>query len=156
MLVYDNACNLWYSAARRAPVILQSTRVIVDRFHWLKGHKCCGIFDADRHVDMDNTRSESAEAINSFIDRAKNFMQHLSWPNFVSFLRVRFAIRNYFSVLRDRDAYGDDSEVRRLFDLFSNDMKCRNCELCQCMDTEEAWISTIKKTITRKISIRDV
>lgn len=77
------------------------------------------MFDADHYPDMDNTISESGEAINAFIQRAKSFMQYLSWENFICFLRVRFAIRYYVPVLEDRKLYREDSDVNDVTSLSS-------------------------------------
>lgn len=91
------------------------------------------MFDADRYPDMDNTRSDIGESINSLFEREKRFLQFLPWPNFTCFLRVRFANTNYVSVLRARGTYGEDSDVSDLFDLVSTDIKCRQFGLSNSM-----------------------
>lgn len=104
-------------------------RVIVDRFHWITGQKRGGVFDADRYPEMDNKRSESGESMNALIERAKTFMQYLSCPNFVCFLRVRFAVRNYVSLLRDRGVYAEDSDIATVFESFRHEVRCKDCHL---------------------------
>lgn len=132
--------------------MVQVKRPIVDRFHWIIRHNCGGFLDADRYAEMDNKRFESGEATNAFIESVKNSMQYRSWQKLICFLPVRYAIRNYVSGLRDCKLYWEDDEIGVLFEQFSNDMCCQQCDLCALLLDEDA----LKRATRTSVNLTEV
>jgi hypothetical protein len=68
-VIYENACHLFARILIRQPLILLGKRIVVDRFHHIKGH-CCGCsFGADGLPDLDKSCTSNVECLNKLLRR---------------------------------------------------------------------------------------
>jgi hypothetical protein len=68
-VIYDNACHLFASILIRLPLRLLGRRIVVNRFHHIKGHSCGCSFGADGLPDLDKSCTSTVACLNKLLRR---------------------------------------------------------------------------------------
>lgn len=76
-IVYDNACNLFYSVLLRFPLTLRGRGLVVDSFHKGKGHTCGPSFDKRTDESMDGAQLSVGESLNRRMKEVGNSVMYV-------------------------------------------------------------------------------
>ena len=83
VIVYDNACHLHTYCLNREPKRFQTTRFVVDRFHW-RGHKGCSLgYCMDQYTALHSLNSQVNEQANAGLQHIKGQLAYMSIDNFM-------------------------------------------------------------------------
>lgn len=133
---YDNACNLYDYTLLRAPFLLRTCRLIVDRFHF-QGHSCSNHYNPDRYESLVDERSVAAEVMNSVLEISASFIRYLKGENKRTYLRILFTMHNFAYNLKD-DLNRNELPLLDIGSFHNRRFPC-TCLMCLLMDDSDLW-----------------
>lgn len=94
---------------------------------------------------QDNPQKRAQKRIIGLLDSLRQKYRHvfLLIPMSNNFVRLYLHF-----LLTDRGVYGEDSDISVLYEKFSDEMMCDDCELCQFHADSGPWKGETEKSIT--------
>lgn len=127
-VVYDAACNLLWCALQRVPMLLRGKRVIVDTFHYRKGHTCGATFTASTVHELDGARLSVGEALNKRLKEVGSSARYARPELFIVHVALRAITFNLQARWRRRTRHAD-TEGANINAEYNRICPC-DCERC--------------------------
>ena len=127
-IVYDNACNLFYSVLLRLPLTLRGRRIVVDSFHKGKGHTCGPSFDKRTDESLDGARLSVGESLNRRMKEVSNSIMYVRPEHFILYVGLRIVFYNLKAKWRKKfgEAHAEEANLHGILNELCT-CKCLRC-----------------------------